>query len=159
MKNSRGLTIPPGSWVGEPLLFFSPGKDHMAKLFALLVVSGTSDVICSKLKRKARLVALKHFEVRTASFWPDGAAFDKYSQELHQTGLLLDLDAGKMSKIIKSKKLRASNEQVVTMGSSHACLMSRAGGIRGPCYMATARLRVKETCSGEYVEVRGGDSK
>ncbi|EKX46449.1 hypothetical protein GUITHDRAFT_138195 [Guillardia theta CCMP2712] len=63
-------------------------------------------VVCLKLKRKARLVALKHFEVVLTLFL----------QELYHTGLLLDLDAAKMSRIIKSKKLRASNEQVVLEG-------------------------------------------
>mmetsp|Transcript_22011 Transcript_22011/g.52846 ORF Transcript_22011/g.52846 Transcript_22011/m.52846 type:complete len:613 (+) Transcript_22011:35-1873(+) len=52
-------------------------------------------VNCESLRRQSRLCALKKFE------------------ELHQTNRLLELDSSRLGQIIKSKKLRAANEEVV----------------------------------------------
>ena len=54
-----------------------------------------NQVGCTKLRKKSRLVALKFFE------------------ELHNSQQLLALDCTRLSQIIKSKKLRSADEQVV----------------------------------------------
>ena len=69
--------------------------DRMTWKNCLHFWSLADQVGCEKLARKARLIALKYFE------------------ELHQNHLLLDLDYHRFGRIIKSKKLRASNEHTV----------------------------------------------
>jgi len=96
-------------------------------------------VVCEELRRKSRIVALKYFE------------------ELHQHAHLLHLDADRLSQIIKSKKLRSSNEKVVLeavvawlnldLGARKHCAEGMLRLVRLPRLSEEEVRRLLERCS------------